>query len=131
MKYCIGIKTKEGVVLAADSRTYAGLDNVNIYSKIKKDINVIFDVGSRYDSEFSNFGGEVHYFEPVEEFIKKLSVLPNSNKVSKFNNFGLGSKNEEKYYYDSIQSFNARTKSLPGVIQEKKINSKLKQVMTI
>ena len=33
MTYCIGIKTNEGVVLASDSRTNAGLDNVNIYSK--------------------------------------------------------------------------------------------------
>ena len=30
MTYCIGIKTNEGVVLASDSRTNAGLDNVNI-----------------------------------------------------------------------------------------------------
>ena len=35
MTYCIGIKTNEGVVLASDSRTNAGLDNVNIYSDRK------------------------------------------------------------------------------------------------
>ena len=34
MTYCIGIKTKEGIVVASDSRTNAGLDNVNIYSKM-------------------------------------------------------------------------------------------------
>ena len=34
MTYCVGIKTNEGVVLASDSRTNAGLDNVNIYSKM-------------------------------------------------------------------------------------------------
>ncbi len=33
MTYCIGIKTNEGLVFASDSRTNAGLDNVNIYSK--------------------------------------------------------------------------------------------------
>ena len=27
MTYCIGIKTNEGLVLASDSRTNAGLDN--------------------------------------------------------------------------------------------------------
>ena len=42
MTYCVGIKTKEGVVLASDSRTNAGLDNVNIYSKM-----LTYDVGDR------------------------------------------------------------------------------------
>ena len=42
MTYCIGIKTNEGVVLASDSRTNAGLDNVNIYSKM-----LTYDVGDR------------------------------------------------------------------------------------
>ena len=42
MTYCIGIKTNGGVVLASDSRTNAGLDNVNIYSKM-----LTYDVGDR------------------------------------------------------------------------------------
>ena len=42
MTYCIGIKTNEGVVLASDSRTNAGLDNVNIYSEM-----LTYDVGDR------------------------------------------------------------------------------------
>ena len=42
MTYCIGIKTNQGVVLASDSRTNAGLDNVNIYSKM-----LTYDVGDR------------------------------------------------------------------------------------
>ena len=42
MTYCIGIKTNEGIVLASDSRTNAGLDNVNIYSKM-----LTYDVGDR------------------------------------------------------------------------------------
>ena len=42
MTYCIGIKTNDGVVLASDSRTNAGLDNVNIYSKM-----LTYDVGDR------------------------------------------------------------------------------------
>ena len=32
MTYCIGIKTNEGLVFASDSRTNAGLDNVNTVS---------------------------------------------------------------------------------------------------
>ena len=42
MTYCIGIKTKEGLVFASDSRTNAGMDNVNIYSKM-----FTHDVGDR------------------------------------------------------------------------------------
>ena len=42
MTYCIGIKTKDGIVVASDSRTNAGLDNVNIYSKM-----LTYDVGDR------------------------------------------------------------------------------------
>lgn len=36
--------------------------------------NVIFDVGCRSDSEFVNFHGEVHYFDPVNEFIVDLKI---------------------------------------------------------
>ena len=42
MTYCIGIKTNDGLVFASDSRTNAGLDNVNIYSKM-----LTHDVGDR------------------------------------------------------------------------------------
>ena len=42
MTYCIGIKAQDGLVFASDSRTNAGLDNVNIYSKM-----MTYDVGDR------------------------------------------------------------------------------------
>ena len=42
MTYCVGIKTEQGIVVASDSRTNAGLDNVNIYSKM-----LTYDVGDR------------------------------------------------------------------------------------
>jgi FkbM family methyltransferase len=72
---------------------------------IKNHIHCIFDVGCRSDSEFVNFEGEVHYFEPVSNFIENLKTQPNQNKVSYFNNFGLGDKNSETYYYPKYQSF--------------------------
>ena len=31
---------------------------------IEPNANVIFDVGCRFDSVFSSFKGDVHYFEP-------------------------------------------------------------------
>ena len=42
MTYCVGIKASNGIVFASDSRTNAGLDNVNIYSKM-----FTYDVGDR------------------------------------------------------------------------------------
>ena len=42
MSYCLAIKVKEGLVFASDSRTNAGLDNINTYSKM-----FTFNVGDR------------------------------------------------------------------------------------
>ena len=81
------------------------------FKKIKDNINVIFDVGCRSDSEFINFGGEVHYFDPVNEFIENLKNQKNLNKTSAFNSFGLGDENKEMYYYPRYQSFYDRINS--------------------
>ena len=82
-----------------------------IFIDIKEKINVIFDVGCRSDSEFINFNGEVHYFDPVNEFIEELKVKKNLNNKSYFNNFGLGNENKELYYYPKYQSFYDRINS--------------------
>jgi FkbM family methyltransferase len=83
----------------------------NFFMDIKNNINIIFDVGCRSDSEFINFSGEVHYFDPVESFLEKLKNQKNINKKSYFNNFGLGSENKELYYYPRYQSFYDRINS--------------------
>jgi FkbM family methyltransferase len=75
------------------------------FMDIKNEINVIFDVGCRSDSEFIDFTGEVHYFDPIHEFIEKLKTKKNLNKKSYFNNFGLGNANNQFYYYPKYQSF--------------------------
>ena len=81
------------------------------FINIKDKINVIFDVGCRDDSEFTNFNGEVHYFDPINNFIENLKNQKNINKKSYFNNFGLGNENNEIYYYPRYESFYDRTKS--------------------
>ena len=81
------------------------------FMRIKDSINVIFDVGCRTDTEFINFSGEVHYFEPVSEFIETLKNIKNTNKTSYFNNFGLGKENTQLYYYPKYQSFYDRINS--------------------
>jgi FkbM family methyltransferase len=84
---------------------------LQFYTIIKNDIKVIFDVGCRSDSEFIDFIGEVHYFDPVKRFIDSLSKQPTNNSVSYFNNFGLGNENTELYYYPAYQSFYDRVNS--------------------
>ena len=56
------------------------------FFSIKDKINVIFDVGCHDDSVFICFSGEVHYFDPVNEFIENFKRKKNSNKTSFFNN---------------------------------------------
>lgn len=75
------------------------------YKRIQDKINVIFDVGCRSDSLFLDFEGEVHYFDPMNEFIENLKTQKNANKTAVFNNFGLGNENKELFYYPKYESF--------------------------
>ena len=84
---------------------------LKFFTNIKDKINVIFDVGCREDSEFINFNGDVHYFDPVNDFIEKLKKKTNLNKTSYFNNFGLSNENKQLYYYPKYQSFYDRINS--------------------
>jgi len=81
------------------------------FSDIKDKIDIIFDVGCRTDTEFTVFEGEVHYFDPVADFIERLPNQPNKNRHSHFNSFGLGKENKKVYYYPRYQSFYNRTRS--------------------
>ena len=76
MTYCVGIKTNEGVVLASDSRTNAGLDNVNIYSKM-----LTYDIGDRtvIIVTSGNLATSQAVFKSIEKDIKDNSAL-NLNK---------------------------------------------------
>lgn len=81
------------------------------YESIRKDIRTIFDIGCRSDSMFTDFEGEVHYFDPVPGSIGHLEKQPNKNTVSWFNSFGLGDENKVSYYYPKYQSFYNRITS--------------------
>ena len=81
------------------------------YMDIRNRIGIIFDVGCRSDSEFTDFNGEVHYFDPIHEFIETLQKQGNLNKRSYFNPFGLGNANEQLWYYPRYQSFYDRVNS--------------------
>ena len=79
------------------------------FNSIRNDIEIIFDIGCRVDSEFLDFNGYVHYFDPNIEFIQAIKNKINTNKLAKFNNFGLGETNKTLSYYPKYQSFFNRT----------------------
>lgn len=97
------------------------------FLKIKDKINVIFDVGCRSDSEFISFDGQVHYFDPVNEFLQLLISQPNKNNKSYFNNFGLGNDTKELYYYPNYQSFYDRIASCSFSDEKNKILLQIKK----
>ena len=78
------------------------------FQSIKPTTKIVFDVGCRNDTHFTAFAGEVHYFDPVNEFLNDLKSQPNINSVSYFNNFGLSTENKEMFYYPKYQSFHDR-----------------------
>ena len=80
MTYCIGIKTNEGVVLASDSRTNAGLVIVFIYC-----LMLTYDVGDRtvVIVTSGNLATSQAVFKSIEKDIKDSSVL-NLNKCKDF-----------------------------------------------
>lgn len=82
-----------------------------LFLKIKNNLQIIFDVGCRSNSEFLFFNGEVHYFDPVHTFIDDLSSQLNCNDKSFFNKFGLGNENKDLYYYPKYESFFNRINS--------------------
>jgi len=49
MTYCLGLALEEGLVMAADSRTKAGIDYVTTYSKLH--VFQPFDALPRFDWE--------------------------------------------------------------------------------
>jgi FkbM family methyltransferase len=87
-------------------------EEVYFFNCIKDNINVIFDVGIGEDSIYTEFTGEVHYFEPDPRHFDKFKIQPNKNSKSFFNDFGLSNKNEDLTYYPKTGSFFYRTSSL-------------------
>ena len=82
-----------------------------LYSLLRDNIQVIFDVGSRDQSLFIDFPGEVHYFEPVEKHLSNLKKQPNKNSKAFFNQFGLSDEEATLLYYPRYESFYNRIES--------------------
>jgi len=99
----------------------------DFFLSIKQNIKSIFDVGSRSNSHFTEFEGEVHYFDPVALFTMNLASQPNKNKKSFFNVFGLGDENKDLYYYPKYQSFYDRVNSCKVSDDSNKMVLKIKK----
>ena len=81
MTYCVGIKAQDGIVFASDSRTNAGLDNVNIYSKM-----FVHDVGDRsiIIVTSGNLGTSQAVYKSIEKDLKSDSGIMNLNTCKDF-----------------------------------------------
>ena len=81
MTYCIGIKANDGLVFASDSRTNAGLDNVNIYSKM-----FTYDVGDRtiIIVTSGNLGTSQAVYKSIEKDLKDTTGIMNLNTCKDF-----------------------------------------------
>ena len=94
MTYCIGIKTKEGIIVASDSRTNAGFDNVNIYSKM-----FTYDVGDRsiIIVTSGNLGTSHAVYKSLENDLNDASGVMNLNTCKSFDQIAsyIGSLNTE------------------------------------
>ena len=66
MTYCVGMKMNDGIVMASDSRTNAGLDNVSTYKKM-----FTFSVGDRsiIIVTSGNLSTSQHVFKTLENDI--------------------------------------------------------------
>ena len=94
MTYCIGIKSKDGLIFASDSRTNAGLDNVNIYSKM-----LTHDVGDRsiIIVTSGNLGTSQAVYNSIKKDLKSETGIMNLNTCSDFEQIAsyIGSLNIE------------------------------------
>jgi FkbM family methyltransferase len=94
------MQNKEGYCITDEEEQF--------FETIKNTTQLVFDVGCRNDTAFTKFSGEVHYFDPVKEFIDDLKTQENANSKSYFNNFGLSVENKVMNYYPKYQSFHDR-----------------------
>ena len=94
MTYCIGIKAQDGLVFASASRTNAGLDNLNIYSKM-----FTYDVGDRtiIIVTSGNLGTSQAVYKSIQNDLKNSSGIMNLNTCENFDQIAsyIGSLNIE------------------------------------
>ena len=81
MTYCVGMKMKDGIVMASDSRTNAGLDNVSTYKKM-----FTYAVGDRciVIVTSGNLSTSQHVFKTLRNDLDSKSPLASLNTCNNF-----------------------------------------------
>ena len=69
---------------------------------IKNNASIIFDVGSRNDTLFDTFEGEVHYFEPDVTTLNQLKLIPHKNNKVYYNMLNVIIKHH--HFFDDIST---------------------------
>ncbi len=114
MTYCIGIKASDGLVFASDSRTNAGLDNVNIYSKM-----FTYDVGDRtiIIVTSGNLGTSQAVFKSIQNDLDnnsgKQKFFINVHINSIHNNSVLTFKNDASSFIKSVSHHSNSSRAPP------------------
>ena len=102
---------------------YNGDGEDNFFKYIKNNCKVIFDVGcfaGIYDNgdkavnPFTQLNDvDVHYFDPVPEYVDEVEEQIASKDRSFLNRFGLSDTTGKIPYYSEVMSFVERSKTLP------------------
>jgi len=62
------------------------------YINLSNTFKTIFDIGCQDNSIYTNFNGEVHYFEPVKKLLVNLKNKSTNNSKPYYNNFLISNK---------------------------------------
>lgn len=78
---------------------------------VRHNASIIFDIGSKENTIFSEFGGDVHYFNPLKSVLNKICRKKTNNSRSVFNRFGISKMNGHGEFYPEYNCFIDRYKS--------------------
>ena len=81
MTYCVGMKMNDGIVMASDSRTNAGLDNVSTYKKM-----FTYSVGDRsiIIVTSGNLSTSQHVFKTLKNDLNSNNPINSLNLCKNF-----------------------------------------------
>ena len=81
MTYCVGVKVAAGLVFASDSRTNAGMDQVNICRKMhifvrEGELEFQHEVAGQMVSEKAGPGGAIYVAFGTRHTVKNVGAVP-------------------------------------------------------